>query len=221
MNKLLSKKSTRRIIVSVIVVVLLIAIGAFGFLGYKTIKGMLGSNTSSSSNSIDSLGYSLRDDATDYQKELFKELKEAVEKNDDEVEIATLVAENFVADFYTWTNKKGSYDVGGLCYFYSPQKITLYEQARDTFYYYLSHYIGEYGKDDLLEVENIKVVSASKNELKYKTLTGEEYPDFDIVISWDWKKTEKFDTSTYRNKGWFQVIKTDSGRYEMVVGFGD
>ena len=52
--------------------------------------------------------YVLRANATDYQKELFEELKNDFEHEDetDEAKIACDIAMNYVADFYTWTNKQ-------------------------------------------------------------------------------------------------------------------
>ena len=62
--------------------------------------------------------YTLRKDATEYQRTLFNELEEAKDAydlmKDDEttLEYAEAIVKNFISDFYTWSNKSGRSDVG-------------------------------------------------------------------------------------------------------------
>lgn len=68
---------------------------------------------------IDNYGYYLEEDATDYYKSLYKELKDITNK--DEVnyeEYAKIVAKLFVTDVFTLDNKVTSSDIGGLQFIY-------------------------------------------------------------------------------------------------------
>ena len=68
---------------------------------------------------IDNYGYYLEEDATEYYKSLYKELKNITNK--DEVnyeEYAKIVAKLFVTDVFTLDNKVTSSDIGGLQFIY-------------------------------------------------------------------------------------------------------
>ena len=61
------------------------------------------------------LYYSLRKNGTDYQKAIYTQLSDAFDQEViNEEAISGLVVQNFVADFYTWTNKLRFNDVVGL-----------------------------------------------------------------------------------------------------------
>ena len=220
-----------------------VAIGIFGFITYKEAKSLLSLATGDTEIKVDyqisSMNYVLRDNATDVQIEYFNELKDAIENNvGSDAEAAGLVCKNFVADFYTWSNKQGQYDVGGLYYIYSGKneadnyKNQLYLQARDGFYKYLNNYISEYGSANLLEVETVEVVKAQECKDAYQVYertgwiaidedTNEEvyefvdYEAYEVTCSWAYKQNDKFDTSKYPKKGNFVVILRD-GRFEIV-----
>lgn len=197
-----------------------IAIGVLGFIAFKEGKDLLslakGSTETKEENVISSMNYVLRDNATDLQKELFAKLKAAVETDDaDDAEIAKLVCQNYIADFYTWSNKQGQYDVGGLYYVYEPQRSAVYQQARDGFYKYLSTYINQYGANNLLEVENVEISEAKKNAAGYYILDGMTYDSYNVTCTWTYKENEKFPSGTYANKMYFLVIK-NGNRFEIA-----
>lgn len=179
LNKLLSDKKKRYPVMLLLMLPFLIAIGIFGFIAFREAKSLLvlakGEPTEvKNENMVEGTNYILRDNATDVQKEYFAEMKKAYESENEEehVDNATLagiVAKNYVADFYTLTNKQGQFDVGGLYYVYDGQfgdgtdfKDNVYLFARDGFYKYLNNYIEQYGSDKLLEVENVEIIKAEK-----------------------------------------------------------
>lgn len=189
LGRLLSDKKKRYPIMFLMMLPFLIAIGIFGFITYREAKTLMimasGEQAEvKNENMIEGTDYILRDNATDVQKEYFAELKKAYESENEEdhVDNATLagmVAKNYVADFYTLTNKQGQYDVGGLYYVYKGQfgdgsefKENVYLIARDGFYKYLNNYINQYGADKLLEVENVEIIKAEKAR---KTFTIDEH----------------------------------------------
>lgn len=228
-NALFENKKRRGLFLFLFMIPFIVGIAIFSMVAVREAKNLIslatGGSTIKEENQIKDAGYVLREDATDYQKELFAELKSAIEvEGADETTVAGLVAQNYIADFYTWTNKQGQYDVGGMYYVLDSEyedgthsKENIYQNARDNFYRYLSSYIKEYGAADLLEVENIQLVKCKKSDDKYvlnehvenrQDEQGDwydyredhEYDAYEVTCSWTYKPTEKFDTSKYCKK---------------------
>lgn len=223
------KTRKRNLILAILPFVIIASI--CGFIAFKSVNSISGNaqGTSKESykDSIDSMDYHLRSNATKYQTELFRELTKAVEDGTDKYDIARLVAENYVADFYTWTNKDGTFDVGGMYYVYSPQKSVIYTQARNTYYKYVSYYINEYGAKNLLEVENITSTVSDKT-VPYE-FNGKTYDSYFITCEWTYKNEDTFknitktlngESSDFVTKEYFLIIEKD-GRFEIAQAYGD
>lgn len=222
MSKLFKVKRTRGRNLLLVILPLIVLLVVFGVLAFSSLKGLVGSvsgtASSSFSNSIESMDYHLRSNATDFQKELFTELKNECEKNEserDEGKIAVLVAKNFVADFYTWSNKSGTTDVGGLYYVYSPNRTSILLQARRYLYQHLNEYINQYGSKNLLEVESFNdTVTPAVGKVE---INGNTYDVYTFDLLWNYvNKTGGFDTSSYATRSWFRVYKNDDGRFEII-----
>ncbi len=220
------KTRKRNLILAILPFVIIASI--CGFIAFKSVNSISGNaqGTSKESykDSIDSMDYHLRSNATKYQTELFRELTKAVEDGTDKYNIARLVAENYVADFYTWSNKDGTYDVGGMYYVYSPQKTTIYTQARNTYYKYVTYYINQFGAKNLLEVENI--TSTLGNEVGSYEFEGKKYDSYFVTCEWTYKNEDTFkDVSMksgdgFAKKEYFTIIEKN-GRFEIVQAYGD
>lgn len=222
MNIFKNEKTRKRNLLLCIVPFVLI-IGFLVFLSLDTFLGLLPGNESMNEYKdefvIQEYNYRLRDNATEYQIELFDELKSALESGD-RLMCAESIVKNYIADFYTWTNKTGSYDVGGVYYMYSPYHYLTSFDARRNFYKYLTYYIKTYGREALLEVTDIRVLSSVERDYKYD-VEGESYDLFYIECEWDYNDYT-FDKKTkYAKKGYFDVIRTETGRYEIVETWGD
>ena len=107
--------------------------------------------------------YILRVNATSLQEEIFNDLLIAHENYRvsntlrNKETYATAIVKNFIADFYTWSNKSGRTDVGGL-QFIAPEIQTEFKNyAIDNFYLYLNQFIEMHGSENLLEVSHISV----------------------------------------------------------------
>lgn len=205
----------------------------FGFITYRSLAN-ISTNTSGTAykDSIDSMDYHLRDNATDLQEDLFKELQNAVKDGTDKANIAFLVCKNFVADFYTWTNKEATYDIGGMYYVYSPQRSSLYNKARNKYYKYLTYYIDTYGQDNLLEVTGFDDANCSvETEPATYTIDGNTYEAYHVKLTWIYKNTETFSNiATPEMDGqalgfvtwnYFTVIVNEEGRFEIVQAYGE
>ncbi len=228
MKKLFKNPKTRKrnLILAILPFVILASI--CGFIAFKSVSSISGNAQGNSKDSykdsIDSMDYHLRSNATKYQTELFKDLTKAVEDGSDKYEIAKLVAENYVADFYTWSNKDGTYDVGGMYYVYSPQKTTIYTQARNTYYKYVTYYINEFGANNLLEVENI--TSTLGDKVGTYEFEGKKYDSYFVTCEWTYKNEATFSNVSTKidggfvKKEYFTIIEKD-GRFEIVQAYGD
>jgi hypothetical protein len=243
LNRLLEDKKKRYLIMFLFMAPFIIAIVIFGIIAYKEAKNLLNTAKGTEVEIVDefnipSAGYKLRDNATDLQVEYFTQLKIAIEEGAESLTVAELVAKNYIADFYTWTNKQGQYDVGGFNFVFNEKnesinfKDTAYTQARDGFYKYLNYYINQYGSDKLLEVENVEITSSKKLDYQYtihqwvKTIqTGDEtydviyedvkYDAYLISCKWSYKPTDALKLSDYGTT-LNMIVVNNEGRYEVA-----
>jgi len=228
MNKLFRKKELRYRNLALVILPFLIAIVACVGLIYKSLASFSSGTTTSAttpveeSSSAEKMGYYLRANATDLQISLYEELEALLEAEEEDSEaIALSICKNYVADFYTWSNKKGIYDIGGLTYVYATIKPNMYNQARDGFYHYLNHYINQYGSDNLLEVISVDgEVWALKEGFKYQLDEDTTFEDsYMISLTWEYKDSSVFDNSEYARAQYFTVVRNEDGRYEIMEAY--
>ena len=246
LKALFTNKKYRYLAMFLMMLPFIVAIAIFSTIAYREAKSM--ANMASGNvvaeakpeNVIGDSWYVLRDNATDLQKEYFAELKDAIENGTaDDATIAGLIGKNYVADFYTWTNKAGQYDIGGMYYVYDGQfvngdhfKDNVYLKARDGFYKYLSTYSTKYGKENLLEVEDVEIVKCEKMSSKYiinehienrQDAEGEwydyredvPYDAYSVSLRWKYKDGTSLTTSQFANAINLAVIQRD-GKWEIV-----
>lgn len=246
LSKLFEDKKKRYIFMFLFILPFLVSIGIFANIALKEVRGIMDMARGTTEevkdeNKIVSMNYVLRDNATDIQKEYFAELKNAIEVDGaDEETVAGLIGKNFVADFYTWSNKQGQFDVGGLYYVtegdYASDRTSIKEnvflKARDSFYKFISNYINEYGVENLLQVESVTVTSSNKAANKYlmsehvSNLQDENgdwydyredqaYDAYNVSLNWTYAPNEKFSSSKYPTKINLLVIER-AGRFEIA-----
>ncbi len=162
--------------------------------------------------------YEINENATEYQKLIFTELSDVINDGGTPQEYAGSVVKNFVADFYTWSNKKGTYDIGGMQYVYQPEIVNIYNYAKDFFYRDLSYNIQTLGAENLLEVENVEITFSDFNvEIEFN---GETYQSFYVTATWTYVQKEGFDTTGYQTSGEFSLIDRN-GKYEIYRYYGE
>ncbi len=245
-HSLFADKKKRYLLMLALMLPFIIAIGIFSSIAYREAKTLMdlakGTQAETKAeNIVESMNYILRDNPTDLQKEYFAELKEAVEGEEpaDDVTIASLVAKNYVTDFYTWTNKRGQYDIGGLSFVYDGEfengdhfKENVYLKARDGFYKYISYYGTQYGKENLLEVENVEVTRCEKTSSQYiisehvsykQDEAGEWYDyredhGYDAYLAecrWTYKENTSLPMSQFATSVNLMIINRE-GRFEVI-----
>lgn len=212
-----TKKRNLIILLSPFVVLLCVFV-VLTVLSINSISTNLSDNGANShENEIEGMNIYLRDNATELQKDLFAQLKQAYKDGNDE-EAARLTAESFIADFYTWTNKYGSYDVGGVYYCSDRYNVELY--GRDTFYKYVSYYIEEYGAENLLEVVSVEAKGHRTSSQYTIESTGESFEKYHFQVSWEYADHPKFVDEEFCTFNEIIVIKSDTGRFEIVEAYG-
>lgn len=198
--------------------ILMVVFVIFTIISVKKLSPSSENEAPSYSNEIEGMNIFLRSNATDLQKDLFKQLQTAYSEGNDE-EAAKLTAECFIADFYTWTNKYGSYDVGGVYYCADRYNLELF--GRDTFYKYVSYYIDEYGSNNLLEVVSISAEGGFVPDKKYTIEeSGKSYDYYYFEVRWEYANHPNFTSNEYITMNAISVIKSDTGRFEIVEAYG-
>lgn len=160
--------------------------------------------------------YELRGNPTNYQDTLFKKLTAEVEKSTpDELSMASLIVQNFVADYFTWDNKLGTYDVGGKTFVFANEFTNFNATSRRYLYAPMINYIASgLEMKDLPEVKEVTITAV--NYAYPFDYYGTSYTSYYVEASWTYVANEKVDTSIFQNWGAFTIIKTDEGRYEIA-----
>ena len=191
---------------------LLIALIVISFGGYQISKansnqkpvGAVGSESNNNS-------FSIRTNATDYQKEIYEALNQAI-KDKDQEKITALIAQNFVTDFFTWTNKVRLNDVGGLQFVHEDARNSVSHAAQDGIYNDMYTYLSEGKGDQTLEVNSSTAVS-KKSQFTYKDEVVDAYS---VNVSWTYKDSTALNTTVYQNQATVILIQDADGLYSIV-----
>ncbi len=165
--------------------------------------------------------FKLRKNATAFQRERYEALTKAMKANPvEKEEVAKLVAENYIADFYTWTNKLHFNDVGGLQYIETSFATSVMTQAIVGFYNDLNYYLENGGVANTLEVSEIKseveeteyilqrqIISLSGNETQKEI----KKPGYAVTLMWDYLPQSGFDTTEYQRSTTLILVEDDQG----------
>lgn len=168
--------------------------------------------------------YDIPTNPTKYQKELYKELSNLLkdytytdtEQNRDmekESELVESVVKNFVADFFTWTNKASNYSIGGVQFVFSDLYLIFQSTARDSFYADLDGYIAQYGRENLIQVKEIKTDVAYSSGYTHNSVT---YDSYYVQATWSYEDCE-LDVEDWQSSSAFHVIyHPETRRWEIA-----
>lgn len=157
--------------------------------------------------------YPLRRNATEYQKEIHKELMIAIKDNPkDKTLVAELVAKNFIADYFTWTNKLQFNDVGGLQFIDEAYRKSVYDKSLDTFYNDLRFYLEDDNVKETLEVENVRT-KGSQIQIEMDDV---DRPAYLIETSWTYQASDVLTVEEFQTKTFIKVIENDEGHFSVV-----
>ena len=211
-------------------------VAALGFNIYKIKTSNTGNGDTVETEKVDNEysneKYSIGNNPTDINKKYFKELNEAVKGKDvkdengntytGEEAIAETVVKNFICQYYTWTNKDGNYEIGGLQYIYSSSIGSFEEWSRYNFYSDLDLYISQKGRSHLIEVKNITtdkdVVEAPDFSTYYwedsETKKELSFECYEVNVSWTYVSNGA-DVDNFPTGARFFVIN-NNGRWEIA-----
>lgn len=149
--------------------------------------------------------YSAPSTPSDEQAKLFNSLTSALKKSDQE-KIVSLVAQNFVFDFFSLKNKESSQDVGGLTYLPEAQRDEFKTLAMAYVYSNYSVIKNDLGAKHLPMVNAVTVNGIDTDVLQYSTIipadanTGtaeqrieDDYDGWLVTMSIDYDKTDASD----------------------------
>lgn len=171
--------------------------------------------------------YSVPVNPTEYQAKTYNALSKALNDVDEE-KIVTLVAQNFVIDFFTLNNKESAEAVGGLTYLPTARQEEFKTFA--TSYVYANYQLmeDEYGKDALPQVKEVKVESVTPQVIQYTAITpadpnlgtveSEETLDYDgyvVSVSITYEKSD-VDSNELKKATTLSIIKVDD-RFVVVA----
>lgn len=167
--------------------------------------------------SMDNNMYSIGNNPTELEKKYFKQMTSNWETSTD-LEKAENVVYNFIADYFTWTNKDGNYEVGGLQYIQSDKFVSFEEWSRYNYYKDLDLYINQYGRENLPEVISIEpeIPTKKTDDFTITTFsTPKTYPAYLVQMKWDYKMSNSLDSSAFPTRMRFLVIN-NNGRFEIA-----
>ena len=223
------KKSlnTNNLMVILLVITVLVVCGALGFNIYSVLKADSGAGKTDTvqkvGNEYSNDYYTIGNNPTDINKTYFKELNSAL-KDGDNVKIAESLAKTFVTEYYTWTNKDGNYDIGGIQYIYGPKQSDFETYTLNNFYLDLDLYLTQVDRKDLIEVKEVTVNSSSEGSYGVQAdgQTDEEgnpilteLPGVTVDVSWTYETSEALETSGFQSHALVHVVD-NNGRWEIA-----
>lgn len=155
---------------------------------------------------IDNYGYYLEEDATDYYKSLYKELKNITNK--DEVnyeEYAKIVAKLFVTDVFTLDNKVTSSDIGGLQFIYPDFREDFIKINQTGLY---SNVLSNIYNDRVQELPIVNEVNIDLVKETTFNYNNKEYKGYLVELNISYEKDLSYPT-TYK----LTIIKEDKYLY--------
>lgn len=164
------------IIIVVVFIIIMLVINIFYF---KSFDNNINNNqTVQKIDQMENYDYYLDDNASEYYKELYDELKSILNSDDiNEEEYAKIVAKLFVTDLFTLDNKLTSSDIGGLQFIYSDFKEDFVNIAKTTLYSGVESNIYGDREQELPIVSDVQITSIQDSSFTYQ---NNSYDSYDI-----------------------------------------
>ena len=159
------KLKKKRILIALLVVIVLIVIGGFGVYYVTSNKKEVRAVATVTDEIGNGYNYTITDDATDYSKELFADLKKELSKDQvDEEKYATLETQLFISEFFTLANKINRNDVGGVQFIYADYQESFQKEAMEHLYHYVENDLYGDREQELPEIVNVDVINVEQKE---------------------------------------------------------
>ncbi len=173
--------------------------------------------------------YSIGYNATEINKEYFRQLDDEVEAAlladtgetsgtavRDNQAIASSVVKCFITEYYTWTNKDGNYDIGGMQYIFKDRIKDFEKYTRYNFYADLDLYLTQYDRNQLIQVKDVTVNEIYETDRFWVEETGSELECWAVDALWTYEEDTVMDISEIQSSAEFLVVNHD-GRLEIAA----
>ena len=218
-ERLIMKNKKQKNIMVFITVALEIAVGVIS--GYFFLKGNeeKPGKVPPVQQKEDVMSYPRSDEETDLMEDIYDNLLLAIEAKDD-TKIQEYVAAYFVADFFTWTNKSGREDVGGLTYVLPDARIDFGKYATNYYYVNFDEHLETYGQKGLPEVESYTVESVGASDFVYEKTGSSDSYDVSLKLQYV-SNTNGMPTDELMSKCTVTLLKEEDVYYVVGVDYTD
>ncbi len=135
---------------------------------------------------IEGYGYTLSENATEYYKSLFQELKDVLSEDDvDEEAYAELVVKLFLADFFNLDNKISNSDVGGLQFVYEDFREDFTSLASTSMYKHVESNVYGDRDQDLPIVSSVLAEKQDNQSFTYGDNVDENAYVYNFTITYE------------------------------------
>ena len=173
------KRKPKIILISITLLVMLIVvgIGVYKIFNKPEVKEVKVLKT------IDAYEYHLKDNKSKRYKELFKELEKILlEDKVSEEKYVQKIAEMFIYDFYSLSEKTTKTDIGGVDFVHPNALENFLKNAQDTYYKYVESNLYGERKQQLPTVSDITIASCTETEYVYGDTKAEKA--YEVKVNW-------------------------------------
>ena len=159
--------------------------------------------------------YEIGNNPSEIQKQYFQELTDAIASGEKQAYAEALV-KCFASDYFSWKNKDGNYEVGGLQYIYGQKYLGLNDWTRWNYQEDYDLYLTKYGKDNLPMVAEVTPYMFEKRDDFTVTMVTPQqtYPCYEVRANISYDKT-KVDLDDFVNVI-AAIIIDNNGRLEIA-----
>lgn len=160
---------------------------------------------------MENYDYHLDENATEYYKTLYNELKEVLNKEEvNEEEYAKIVSKLFVADLFTLDNKLTSSDIGGLQFVYTDFKEDFINIAKTTLYSNVESNIYDDRNQELPIVSDVQIDNIETSSFNYQ---NNKHDSYKVTVSITYQKDlgypSKYKLTLIKNDKYLQVVASE------------
>ena len=200
------KKKAKTTLIAIIVILVVAVVGIFT---YKTFFSKPVIKEAKVLKEIKNYGYVLKDNKSKKYQALFKDLAKILESDEvDYKAYASKLAEMFVVDFYSLSDKTAKTDVGGVDIVLPDILNNFLENAENTSYKYVESNIYNNRNQKLPEVNTVEVESVEKTTFTYNDTIDENA--YQVKVKWDYTDS---DFANYQKEATLIFVNKDKKLY--------
>lgn len=202
-------KLKKKVKITLIAIIVILVVAVAGIFTYKTFFSKPVIKEAKVLKEIKDYGYVLKDNKSKKYQALFKDLAKILESDKVDYEAyASKLAEMFIVDFYSLSDKTAKTDVGGVDIVHPTALNNFLENAENTYYKYVESNIYNNRKQSLPEVNTVTIDSVEQTHYTYGDTTDEEA--YLVKVNWDYTDEE---FSEYQKEASLIFVHVDKKLY--------